>query len=90
MAQSEIKAASENDRTPAGEETLDFDDSTLRGETKSLILFTRIFQYIKPTKSEYLSIGQLRLERLVPVNCVLKVRPRIYPRVNLTKLLQLY
>ena len=44
MAQSQIKAASENDVTPAGEETLDFDDGTLRGEKKSLILFTRIFK----------------------------------------------
>ena len=52
MAQSQVKAASENDLTPAGEETLDFDDGTLRGEKKSLILFTRIFQYIKPAKFE--------------------------------------
>ena len=43
MAQSQIKAASENDFTPVSEETLDFDDVTLRGEKKSLILFTRIF-----------------------------------------------
>ena len=53
MAQSQIKAGSGNDLTPAGEETLDFDDGTLRGEKKSLILITRIFQYIKPTKFEY-------------------------------------
>ena len=32
MAQSQVKAASENDLAPAGEETLDFDDGTLRGE----------------------------------------------------------
>ena len=38
MAQSQIKAASENDVAPASEETLDFDDDTLRGEKKSLIL----------------------------------------------------
>ena len=56
MAQSQIKAASETDLTPAGEETLDFDDGTLRGEKKSLILFTGIFQYIKPTKFEYPSL----------------------------------
>ena len=53
MAQSQIKAGSGNGLTPAGEETLDFDDDTLRGEKKSLILFIRIFQYIKPTKFEY-------------------------------------
>ena len=56
MAQSQVKAASENDHTPAGEETLDSEDDTLRGEEKSLILFTRIFQYIKPTKFEYPSL----------------------------------
>ena len=56
MAQTQGKSASENNLTPAGEESLDFDDGTLRGETKSLILFTRIFQYIKPTKSEYPSL----------------------------------
>ena len=56
MAQSQIKAASETDLTPAGEETLDFDDGTLRGEKKSLIFFTGIFQYIKPTKFEYPSL----------------------------------
>ena len=50
MAQSQIKAGSGNDLTSAGEETLDFDDDTLRGEKKSLILFTRIFQCIKPKK----------------------------------------
>ena len=56
MAQRRVKAASENDLAPAGEETLDFDDGTLRGEKKSLILFTRIFQYIKPTKFDYPSL----------------------------------
>ena len=56
MAQSQVKAASENDPTQAGEETLDFDDGTLRGEKKSLIPFTRIFQYKKPTKFEYPSL----------------------------------
>ena len=45
MAQSQIKAESGNDLTPAGEDTLDFDGDTLRGEKKSLILFIRIFQY---------------------------------------------
>ena len=44
MAQSQNKAASENDVTPAGEETFNFDDGTLRGEKKSWILFTRIFK----------------------------------------------
>ena len=53
MAQSQVKAASENDLTPADKETLDFDDDTLRGEKKRLILFTRIFYYIKETKLEY-------------------------------------
>ena len=47
MAQSQIKAAGENDVAPAGEKTLDFDDDTLRGEKKSLILFTKRFQQIK-------------------------------------------
>ena len=56
MAQSQVKAASENDLTPAGEETMDFDDGTLRGEEKCLIFFTRIFQYIKPAKLENLSL----------------------------------
>ena len=52
MAQSQMKAASENDLTPAGEETLDFDDDNLRGEKETLIIFTRIFKYIKPKKFE--------------------------------------
>ena len=88
MAHSQIKAGSRNDLTPAGEETLDFDDGTLRGEKKSLILFIRIFQYIKPTKFEYPLLVWLDSS---PIHCVLKARARIYPRVNLiSKLLQLY
>ena len=39
MAQSQKDAASDNDVTPAGEKTLDFDDDTLRGEKKLLDLF---------------------------------------------------
>ena len=39
MAQSQEDAASDNDVTPAGEETLDFDDDTLRGEKKRLALY---------------------------------------------------
>ena len=57
MAQRQVKAATENDPTQADEDTLDFDDGTLRGEKKSLIIFTRIFQYIKPAKFEYPSLG---------------------------------
>lgn len=34
MARSSIKAASESDVTPPAEETLDFNDDTLRGEEK--------------------------------------------------------
>ena len=34
MAQSQKDAVNGNDVTPAGEETLDFDDDTLRGEKK--------------------------------------------------------
>ena len=34
MAQSQKDAANNNDVRPAGEETLDFDDETLRGEKK--------------------------------------------------------
>ena len=34
MARSPVKVATENDVTPAAEETLDFDDDTLRGEMK--------------------------------------------------------
>ena len=41
MASSENKAKSESDVTPAGEETLDFDDDTSKGEvscySKSLL-----------------------------------------------------
>ena len=36
MAESSPKAATENDDTPAAEETLDFDDDTLRGKEKRL------------------------------------------------------
>lgn len=36
MARSPIKAASENDVTQPAEESLDFDDDTLRGEKKQL------------------------------------------------------
>ena len=39
MEQSQKGAASDNDVTPAGEEALDFDDDTLRGEKKLLALF---------------------------------------------------
>ena len=41
MARSSTKAASESDVTPAGEETLDFDDVTLRGEKKYVPSFFR-------------------------------------------------
>ena len=53
MEQSQKDAASDNDVTPAGEETLDFDDDTLRGEKKLLDLFTSRFQCINPTKLGY-------------------------------------
>ena len=53
MEQSQKDAASDNDVTPAGEETLDFDDDTLRGEKKLLDLFTSRFQFINPTKLGY-------------------------------------
>ena len=39
MAQSQKDPTSDNDVTPAGEETLDFDDDTLSGEKKHLALF---------------------------------------------------
>ena len=39
MARSPIKTASESDVTPAAEETLDFDDVTLRGEKKHVCYF---------------------------------------------------
>ena len=53
MEQNQNETASENDVRPAGEKTLDFDDGTLRGEKKSLILFTRRFQCINPAKFGY-------------------------------------
>ena len=40
MAQNQMTAANESDVTPAGEETLDFDDDTLRGEEKSFTFFS--------------------------------------------------
>ena len=39
MARSPIKTASESDVTSAAEETLDFDDDTLRGELKHVCYF---------------------------------------------------
>ena len=50
MAQSQEDAASDNDVTPAGEETLDFDDDTLRGEKKLLDLFYQKISMHKPNK----------------------------------------
>ena len=50
MAQSQKDAASDNDVTPAGEETLDFDDDTLRGEMKLLNLFYQQVLMYKPNK----------------------------------------
>ena len=50
MAQSQKDAASDNDVTPAGEETLDFDDDTLRGEKKRLALFYQQISMHKPSK----------------------------------------
>ena len=50
MAQSQKDAASDNDVTPAGEETLDFDDDTLRGEKKRLDLFYQKISMYKPNK----------------------------------------
>ena len=41
MARSPIKTASESDVTPAAEETLDFDDVTLRGEMKHVCYLPR-------------------------------------------------
>ena len=40
MAQSQMTSAIESDVTPAGEETPDFDDDTLRGEEKSFTFFS--------------------------------------------------
>ena len=39
MARSPNKAASESVVTPAGEDTLEFDDDTLRGEKKHVFFF---------------------------------------------------
>ena len=50
MEQSQKDAASDNDVTPAGEETLDFDDDTLRGEKKLLNLFYQKISMYKPNK----------------------------------------
>ena len=50
MEQSQKDAASDNDVTPAGEETLDFDDDTLRGEKKRLALFYQKISMYKPNK----------------------------------------
>ena len=41
MARSPNKAESKSDVTPGGEETLDFDDDTLRGEKKHVTSFIR-------------------------------------------------
>ena len=46
MAQSQINAADESDVTPAGNELLDFDDNTLKGEEKSATLLFNKFQCI--------------------------------------------
>ena len=50
MAQSQKDAASDNDVTPAGEETLDFDDDTLRGEKIRLAPFYQKMSMYKPNK----------------------------------------
>ena len=42
MARSPIKTASESDVTPAAEETLDFDDVTLRGEMKHVCYLPQV------------------------------------------------
>ena len=39
MARSSVKAATESDVTPAADETLGFDDDTLRGQLKSYVHF---------------------------------------------------
>ena len=41
MARSPTQAEIDNDVTPADEETLDFDDATLRGEKKHVTSFFR-------------------------------------------------
>ena len=50
MAQSQKDAAGDSDVTPAGEETLDFDDDTLRGEKTRLALFYHKISMYKPNK----------------------------------------
>ena len=50
MAHSQKDTASDNDVTPADEETLDFDDDTLRGEKKRLALFYQKISMYKPSK----------------------------------------
>ena len=50
MAQGQKNAASDHDVTPASEETLDFDDDTLRGEKKRLALFYPKISMYKPNK----------------------------------------
>ena len=50
MEQSKKDAASDNDVTPAGGETLDFDDDTLRGESKRLALSYQKISMHKPNK----------------------------------------
>ena len=50
MAQSQKDAARDNDVTPAGEETLDFNDDTLRGEKKRLALFYQKISMYKLNK----------------------------------------
>ena len=42
MARSQVKTASESDVTPAAEETLDFDDVTLRGEMKHVCYLPQV------------------------------------------------
>ena len=46
MARSPIQAAKESEVTPAAEETLDFDDETLRGEEKHKNYFANHERYI--------------------------------------------
>ena len=55
MAQSQKDAVNGNDVNPAGEETLDFDDNTLRGEMKLLDLFYQKISMYKPNKFRVLS-----------------------------------
>ena len=57
MAQSQVKAASENDLTPAGEGALDFDDRNSRGEKKSLILLPEYFNIYIRDRSLFIGGG---------------------------------